>query len=133
MTKLNLKEIKELIQFIKNGGKLKVNVFRAVKEFLLKHKDEIYKHHDLYFISDKWVYDANEPKKIQPLPGKQLFCGWTDTNDDTYHYWLNKKKTLIKYGITYNDFKSFDSINWFIDSQNRLYINNKYYKLKGEN
>lgn len=129
MKKLNYKQVNELINYIKTQGKLKINVFRAVREFLLKRKNEIYEYENLYFISEKWVYNPNNPQHIEPLPGKSsAFCGWLDSNDDTYHYWLKDKKTLSKYGITYNDYKEFNSINWFIDSNNNLYIDGEYYK-----
>lgn len=130
MKKLNYTQVNGLIGLVKIqvGKNLKINVFRAIKEFLLKHKGEIYEYNDLYFIGDKWVYNPKTPKEIQPLPNKCLFCGWSDTNDDTYHYWLKNKKVLTKYGISYEDYKTFDSKNWFITQFNDLYINNKYYK-----
>ncbi len=129
-----INEIKQKVSKTPNGATtIKINVFRAIKEFLLKHQNEIYKYQHLYFIEDKWVYDTSTPKKIQPLPNKGLFCGFCDSNDDTYHYWLKNKKHIQKYGITYKDYKNFNSINWFITGDNQLYINHKYYSIKGEN
>ena len=130
MKKLNYTQVNGLIGLVKSqvGKNLKINVFRAIKEFLLKHKEEIYEYNDFYFIGDKWVYNPKTPKEIQPLPNKCLFCGWCDTNDDTYHYWLKDKKVLTEYGITYTDYKSFNSTNWFIVESGKLYINCKYYE-----
>ena len=139
MREINGVELKELIKELKQkvGTHFKINVFRAVKEFLIKHKQEIYYHYFygkvLYFIGNKWVFDIDEPKELAPIPcnNMALFCGFTDTSDDTYHYWLKDKKTLREYGITYEDYKGFKSLNWFKDNSNKLYINNKYYKIKG--
>ena len=139
MRKINGVELKELIKELKQkvGTHFKINVFRAVKEFLIKHKKELYAHSfsgkTLYFVGNKWVYDMDTPKSIEPIPKneKMLFCGFSDTNDDTYHYWLKSKRHIKKYGITYEDYKNFNSINWFITQDNKLYINNKYYELKG--
>lgn len=133
MERLNKKQVYDLINQIKikvNERDFKINVFRAVKEFLLKYIDEIYIYRaGIYVISDKWLYDIDKPKSVDPMPGKGLFCAFCDSNDDTYHYWLANKKIISKYGITYNDFKNFHSINWFETSDNQLYINNKFYTL----
>jgi hypothetical protein len=133
MEKLNKKQTKNLILLIKNNvdvGKLKINTWRAIKEFLLK-QENIYKYNDtLYFIENKWIYDITKPKEIQPLPNQHcLFCGFTDYNYDRYHYWLQDKKILSMFGITYEMYKNFKSINSFI-SGNKLYINNKYWEKK---
>lgn len=133
MKKLNYKQVGELINRVKahTPRNLKINVFRAIKEFLLKHKDEIYLYRDLYFIGDKWIYNPDTPQKIEPLPNRCLFCGWDDTNDDTYHYWLKDKKIMLKYGISYADYRAFNSRNWFIAAGNKLYINNRYFEMIG--
>lgn len=131
MKKLNYTELNEVIKSIKTNKALKINVFRAIKEFLLKHKDEIYKYDKFLFIGDKWIYNPETPKNIQPIL-KPLFCGFCDTNDDTYHYWLRAKKVLKKYGITYNDYKAFNSVNYFITGDNRLYINDRYYEVTAQ-
>lgn len=132
--KLNKTQVKKLIEKIKNNvdnGKLKINTFRAIKEFLLKHSEKIYKYKEhLYFVDDRWIYDITTPKEIQPLPHTRcLFCGFTDTNDDRYHYWLKDKKVLSQFGINYSMYKNFSSVNWFITSDNKLYIDNKYWDL----
>lgn len=132
MKKLNYKQVGDVILQIKENvpTRLKLNVFRAIKEFLLEHKDEICSYDGLYFIGDKGVYNIQTPQQIQPLPGKCLFCGWADSNDDTYHYWLKDKKHLHPYGISYEQYKGFCSRNWFITQDERLYIDGKYYKLE---
>lgn len=137
MERLNKTQLKKLIEEIKENvktNKLKINTFRAIKEFLKKYDGKIYKYkEDLYFIDNLWIYDIKTPKQIEPLPNtKYLFCGFTDTNDDIWHYWLKDKKILKEFGITYAMYKNFNSINWFITRENDLYINNKYWtKPKG--
>lgn len=132
MKKLNYTQINEqIIKSLKNyvPTKLKINVYRAIKEFFIKHRDEIYKYKNLFFVGDKWVYDINDPQEIQPIQ-KPLFCGWPDSDDDTYHCWLKDKKVFLKYGITYAMYKDFHSLNWFIITENnekKLYIDNKYW------
>lgn len=136
MKKLNKKELGELILQIKakiNGYNLKINTFRAIKEFLIKHQNEIYEYNNLYIICNKWIYSPDTPKHFEPLPNTTAFCGFTDYNDDTYHYWLKDKKTLKLYGITYKDYRSFNSINSFITGDGDLYINNKFYKIIEQN
>lgn len=136
MKKLNKTELKDLIKELKTkvNNNFEINVFRAVKEFLIKHIDELYSHSFcgkiFYFIGNKWVYDIDTPKRIQPIPEHEspLFCGFCDSNDDVYHYWLKDKNLLKDYGITYKDYKNFNSINSFVNSNGDLYINGKYYK-----
>lgn len=137
METLNKTQLKKLIEEIKENvktNKLKINTFRAIKEFLKKYDGKIHKYkEDLYFIDNLWIYDIKTPKQIEPLPNTNcLFCGFTDTNDDIWHYWLKDKKILKEFGITYAMYKNFNSINWFITRENDLYINNKYWtKPKG--
>lgn len=131
MRKLNKKELKELILQIKikvDNRSFKINTFRAIKEFLIKNQNNIYQYNNLYIIRNTWIYDIENPKHFEPLPNTCVFCGFTDDNDDIYHYWLKDKKILKLYGITYNDYKNFNSINSFINGNGDLYINNKFYK-----
>lgn len=133
MEKLNKTQIKELINTIKEETELQrlpINVFRAIKEFILKRQDHIYKYtNDLYFIGNDWLYNIKDLMNIEPIPenDKCLFSGFCIDNDDTYHYWLKSKKTLSLYGITYQDYKNFESTNWFTTCDGMLYINNTYY------
>lgn len=132
MERLNKTQIKELINTIKVESelqKLPINVFRAIKEFILKHQERIYKYtKDLYFIGNDWLYNIKDLMNIEPIPEHEdvLFSGFSIYNDDTYHYWLRNKKTLSLYGITYQDYKNFKSINWFT-TRDGIYINNTYY------
>lgn len=131
MKKLNKTQVKKVIEQIKKQveqGKLRVNCYRAIKEFLLKRQDKIYHYRDnIYLIDNRWLYDITTPMNIEPLPNTMGFCGFWEGNDDTYHYWLQSKKELVQYGITYEQFKNFKSINWFT-MNGQLYINNQYYK-----
>lgn len=130
---LNKTQTKNLINEIKQNKQIAPNLYRAIKEFLLKYEGKITHYKGtLYFIENKWLYDIKTPKQITPIPfgDKPLFCGFCDDNDDTYHYWLKDKKHLTPYGITYTDYKNFKSINWFITGDKKLYINHNYYNLK---
>lgn len=131
MNKLNKTKVKQLILLIKkkvNERDFKINTFRAIKEFLTKNQNEIYEYNNLYIIRNTWIYDLETPKHFEPLPNTMAFCGFTDDNDDRYHYYLQDKKILKLYGITYKDYKNFNSINSFINNNGDLYINNKFYK-----
>lgn len=131
MEQLNKTQVKKVIEQIKQQvgqRKLKVNCYRAIKEFLLKRQDKIYHYRDnIYYIDNRWLYDITTPMEIEPLPNTMGFCGFCEDNDDTYHYWLKSKKVLEQYGITYEQFRSFESINWFITNDNKLYINHRYW------
>ena len=138
MQALNKTEVKKLINTIKLKSinqNIKINVFRCIKEFIFQRKNNIYKINDtLYLIynnCDGWIYNIDSLKEIKPLPNNQniLFCGFCDSNDDIYHYWLKDKKYIKKYGINYKDYKNFDSLNWFITHDKKLYINHKYYNI----